>query len=108
MSVVIGTRVVDCDRFDKPSTCSKVWEPLSSGLVFDALETVIVRRVGQKQFPALSASYCAHGDKNLHDMFVRSELRRIDVVDDSFFIDDVGDASWKEPQRFRNRKCLAE
>jgi hypothetical protein len=38
MSVVIGTRVVDCDLFDKPSTCSKDCEPLLSGLVFDALE----------------------------------------------------------------------
>jgi hypothetical protein len=37
MAVVIGTRVVGCDLFDKPSTCGKVWDRLLSGLVFDAL-----------------------------------------------------------------------
>jgi hypothetical protein len=30
MSVVTGTRVVDCDRFDKPSTCRNVWERRTS------------------------------------------------------------------------------
>jgi hypothetical protein len=69
---------------------------------------VIVRRVGQKQLSALSASDCARRYKSLLDMFVRSELRREDVLDDPFSIDDVSDASWKEPHRFLNPKGLAE
>ncbi len=64
--------------------------------------------VGQAASDFMSASYCAHGYQSLPDMFVRSELRREDVLDDPFFIDDVGNASWKEPHRFPNRKCLAE
>jgi hypothetical protein len=57
---------------------------------------------------ALSAVACAHGYKSLSDVFLRSELRREDVLDDPFSIDDVGDASWKKPHRFLNRKGPAE
>jgi hypothetical protein len=37
MAIVIGSKVVGCDLFDKPATCRKVWDRLLSGLVFDAL-----------------------------------------------------------------------
>jgi len=67
-----------------------------------------IRHLGQTQLTALSAFYCAHANKSLPDMFIRSELRREDVLDDPFSIDDVGDASWKKPHRFLNPKGLAE
>jgi hypothetical protein len=67
-----------------------------------------IRHLGQKQFPALSAFACARRCKSLSDVFLRSELRREDVSDDPFSIDDVSDASWKESHRFLNRKGLAE
>jgi hypothetical protein len=38
VAVAIGDKVVAIDVFDKPSTCSKVWDRLLSGVVFDALE----------------------------------------------------------------------
>lgn len=41
-------------------------------------------------------------------MFVSGELRRKDLPDNPCLIDDVGDASWKQPQRLGNRKLLAE
>ena len=38
MAVAIGKKIVAVDMFDKPSTCSKVWERLMSGYALDALE----------------------------------------------------------------------
>jgi hypothetical protein len=38
VAVAIGKKVVAVDVFDKPSTCSKVWDRLLSGFVLDALE----------------------------------------------------------------------
>ena len=38
LAVVVGTKVVAVDLFDKPSTCRKAWDRLLSGMVMDALE----------------------------------------------------------------------
>ena len=38
MAVAVGDKVVALDVFDKTSTCSKVWDRLLSGVVFDAME----------------------------------------------------------------------
>lgn len=36
------------DRFDKPSTCAKVWDRLLSGVVMDALEAAPASQVAQR------------------------------------------------------------
>ena len=41
-------------------------------------------------------------------MFVRGELCREDLSDDPYLINDVSDPPRKEPERLRNRKCLAQ
>ncbi len=39
MVVALGGKIVGIDLFDKPSTCTRVWGRLLTGLVLDALET---------------------------------------------------------------------
>ena len=38
VAIAVGTQIVSADLFDKPATCSKVWNRLLSGAVLDALE----------------------------------------------------------------------
>jgi hypothetical protein len=38
LAVAVGKKVVAIDLFDRPATCSRVWDRLLSGVVMDALE----------------------------------------------------------------------
>ena len=39
LAVALGNQVVSIDLFDKPSTCSQVWNRVLSGVMLDAIET---------------------------------------------------------------------
>jgi hypothetical protein len=47
VAVAVGTKIVAVDVFDKPSTCSKVWDRLLTGVVMDALEATPADQVAQ-------------------------------------------------------------
>ena len=47
-AVAVGTKVVALDLFDKPATCSRVWDRLLSGVVMDALEQSSSDQIAQK------------------------------------------------------------